>query len=119
MHCSTKPAKFPGLAASSPKPKARHRLSSTRVNASKVKAANILLKPTSAPAELLAQAREIAAGWSSAGLEFAPEEEPAAELARDYSSAQAPRPSKPAMPAALFEAPHYPLRGARGRCYVG
>ena len=74
----------------------------------KVKAANILLKfDKPAPAELLAQAREIAAGVElPLAWEFAPEEEFGfAELARDYFSAQAPVTEQAGMLVALFEAP--------------
>ena len=84
----------------------------------KVKAANILLKfDKPAPAELLAQAREIAAGVElPLAWEFAPEEEFGfAELARDYFSAQAPVTEQAGMLVALFEAPHYFRRAGKGR----
>ena len=84
----------------------------------KVKAANILLKfDKPAPAELLAQAREIAARVElPLAWEFAPEEEFGfAELARDYFSAQAPVTEQAGMLVALFEAPHYFRRAGKGR----
>lgn len=84
----------------------------------KVKAANILLKfDKPAPAELLARAREIAAGVElPLAWEFAPEEEFGfAELARDYFSAQAPVTEQAGMLVALFEAPHYFRRAGKGR----
>ncbi|ABM43765.1 ribonuclease II [Acidovorax sp. JS42] len=84
----------------------------------KVKDANILLKfDKPAPAELLARAREIAAGVElPLAWEFAPEEEFGfAELARDYFSAQAPVTEQAGMLVALFEAPHYFRRAGKGR----
>jgi exoribonuclease-2 len=84
----------------------------------KVKGANILLKfDKPAPAELLAQAREIAAGIElPLAWEFAPEEEFGfADLARDYFSASAPVTEQAGMLVALYEAPHYFRRAGKGR----
>jgi len=84
----------------------------------KAKAANILLKfDKPAPAELLAQARDIAAGIElPLAWEFAPEDEFGfAELARDYFSANAPVTEQAGMLLALFEAPHYFRRAGKGR----
>ena len=84
----------------------------------KVKAANILLKfDKPAPAELLAQAREIAATVElPLAWEFAPDEEFGfADLARDYFSASAPLTEQAGMLVALFEAPHYFRRAGKGR----
>ncbi|MGD9772917.1 ribonuclease catalytic domain-containing protein [Diaphorobacter sp.] len=84
----------------------------------KVKAANILLKfDKPAPAELLAQARAIAAGVElPLAWEFAPEDEFGfADLARDYFSANAPVTEQAGMLVALFEAPHYFRRAGKGR----
>ncbi|MBS0291856.1 MAG: RNB domain-containing ribonuclease [Proteobacteria bacterium] len=84
----------------------------------KAKAANILLKfDKPAPAELLAQAREIAATIElPLAWEFAPEDEFGfAELARDYFSANAPVTEQAGMLLALFEAPHYFRRAGKGR----
>jgi len=84
----------------------------------KAKSANILLKfDKPAPAELLAQARDIAAGIELAlAWEFAPEDEFGfAELARDYFSANAPVTEQAGMLLALFEAPHYFRRAGKGR----
>ncbi|WP_313069680.1 RNB domain-containing ribonuclease [Melaminivora sp.] len=84
----------------------------------KAKAAHILLrfdKPQ--PAELLARAREVAAGIElPLAWEFAPGEEFGfAELARDYFSASAPPAEQAGMLLALFEAPHYFRRAGKGR----
>lgn len=84
----------------------------------KAKSANILLKfDKPAPAELLAQAREIAASIElPLAWEFAPEDEFGfAELARDYFSASAPVTEQAGMLLALFEAPHYFRRAGKGR----
>ncbi|MBS0609557.1 MAG: RNB domain-containing ribonuclease, partial [Proteobacteria bacterium] len=84
----------------------------------KAKSANILLKfDKPAPAELLAQARDIAAGIDlPLAWEFAPEDEFGfAELARDYFSASAPVTEQAGMLLALFEAPHYFRRAGKGR----
>ncbi|WP_367067633.1 RNB domain-containing ribonuclease [Oryzisolibacter sp. LB2S] len=84
----------------------------------KAKAANILLKfDKPAPAELLAQAREIAATIElPLAWEFAPEDEFGfADLARDYFSANAPVTEQAGMLIALFEAPHYFRRAGKGR----
>ncbi len=84
----------------------------------KAKAANLLLKfdkPT--PAELLAQARTIAASIElPLAWEFAPEDEFGfADLARDYFSATCPVTEQAAMLIALFDAPHYFRRAGKGR----
>ncbi len=84
----------------------------------KAKAANILLKfDKPAPNELLAQARDIAAGIElQLAWEFAPEDEFGfADLARDYFSANAPVTEQAGMLLALFEAPHYFRRAGKGR----
>jgi len=84
----------------------------------KAKSANILLKfDKPAPAELLAQARDIAAGIElPLAWEFAPEDEFGfADLARDYFSANAPVTEQAGMLLALFEAPHYFRRAGKGR----
>ena len=84
----------------------------------KVKAANILLKfDKPAPAELLEQARTIAASVElQLAWEFAPDEEFGfADLARDYFSASAPVTEQAGMLLALFEAPHYFRRAGKGR----
>ena len=84
----------------------------------KVKAANILLKfDKPAPAELLAQARELAATIElDLAWEFAPEEEFGfADLARDYFSQNATLIEQAAALVALHEAPHYFRRAGKGR----
>jgi len=84
----------------------------------KVKAANIVLRfEKPAPAELLATARELAAGIDlDLAWEFAPEGEFGfAELASDYFSAQPTLPQQAAALLALFEAPHYFRRAGKGR----
>ncbi len=84
----------------------------------KAKAANILLKfDKPAPAELLEQARAIAASVElQLAWEFAPDEEFGfADLARDYFSASAPVTEQAGMLLALFEAPHYFRRAGKGR----
>lgn len=84
----------------------------------KVKAANILLKfDKPAPAELLAQARAIAATVElPLAWEFAPEDEFGfADLARDYFSDTAPVTEQAGMLVALYEAPHYFRRAGKGR----
>ena len=84
----------------------------------KAKAANILLKfDKPAPAELLEQARTIAASVElQLAWEFAPDEEFGfADLARDYFSASAPVTEQAGMLLALFEAPHYFRRAGKGR----
>lgn len=84
----------------------------------KVKAANILLKfDKPAPAELLAQARDVAASIElPLAWEFAPEDEFGfADLAREYFSANAPVAEQAGMLLALYEAPHYFRRAGKGR----
>ena len=84
----------------------------------KAKGANILLKfDKPAPAELLAQARDIAAGIElPLAWEFAPEDEFGfADLARDYFSANCPVAEQAGMLLALYEAPHYFRRAGKGR----
>ena len=84
----------------------------------KAKGANILLKfDKPAPAELLAQARDIAAGIElPLAWEFAPEDEFGfADLARDYFSANCPVTEQAGMLLALYEAPHYFRRAGKGR----
>ncbi|MBS0506496.1 MAG: RNB domain-containing ribonuclease [Proteobacteria bacterium] len=84
----------------------------------KAKAANILLKfDKPAPGELLAQARDIAAGIElPLAWEFAPEDEFGfADLAREYFSAGAPVTEQAGMLLALFDAPHYFRRAGKGR----
>ena len=84
----------------------------------KAKGANILLKfDKPAPNELLAQARDIAAGIElPLAWEFAPEDEFGfADLAREYFSANAPVTEQAGMLLALFEAPHYFRRAGKGR----
>ncbi|MBS0493414.1 MAG: RNB domain-containing ribonuclease, partial [Proteobacteria bacterium] len=84
----------------------------------KAKSANILLKfDKPAPAELLAQARDIAAGIElQLAWEFAPEDEFGfADLAREYFSANCPVTEQAGMLLALFEAPHYFRRAGKGR----
>lgn len=84
----------------------------------KVKAANIVLrfdKPT--PAQLMAEARELAAGMDlDLAWEFAPEGEFGfADLASDYFSTQPTVTQQAAALLALFEAPHYFRRAGKGR----
>ncbi|MBP7567455.1 MAG: RNB domain-containing ribonuclease, partial [Burkholderiaceae bacterium] len=84
----------------------------------KVKAANILMRfEKPAPAELLAQARAMAAEIDlDLAWEFAPEEEFGfADLARDYYSASAGQVEQAAALLRLFETPHYFRRAGRGR----
>ncbi|BCN40566.1 ribonuclease II [Alicycliphilus denitrificans] len=84
----------------------------------KVKAANVLLKfDKPAPAELLAQARDVAASIElPLAWEFAPEDEFGfADLAREYFSANAPVAEQAGMLLALYEAPHYFRRAGKGR----
>mgnify|MGYP001302871880 FL=1 len=70
-----------------------------------------------APAELLAQARDIAAGIElPLAWEFAPEDEFGfADLAREYFSANCPVTEQAGMLLALFDAPHYFRRAGKGR----
>lgn len=84
----------------------------------KVKAANIVLrfdKPT--PAQLMAEARDLAAGMDlDLAWEFAPEGEFGfADLASDYFSTQPTVTQQAAALLALFEAPHYFRRAGKGR----
>ncbi|SFM15445.1 ribonuclease catalytic domain-containing protein [Variovorax sp. OV329] len=84
----------------------------------KVKAANIVLrfdKPT--PAQLLAEAREMAAGMDlDLAWEFAPEGEFGfADLASDYFSTQPTLVQQAAALLGLFDAPHYFRRAGKGR----
>lgn len=84
----------------------------------KVKAANIVLrfdKPT--PAQLMAEARELAAGVDlDLAWEFASDGEFGfAELASDYFSTQPTVAQQAAALFALFEAPHYFRRAGKGR----
>jgi exoribonuclease-2 len=84
----------------------------------KVKAANIVLRfEKPAPAQLLAEARELAAGMDlDLAWEFAPEGEFGfAELASDYFSTQPTMAQQAAALLALFEAPHYFRRAGKGR----
>lgn len=84
----------------------------------KVKAANIVLRfEKPAPAELLDQARTLAAGMDlDLAWEFAPEGEFGfAELAADYFQAQPTLAQQAASLLALFEAPHYFRRAGKGR----
>lgn len=84
----------------------------------KAKGANILLKfDKPAPNELLAQARDIAAGIElPLAWEFAPEDEFGfADLAREYFSANCPVTEQAGMLLALYEAPHYFRRAGKGR----
>ena len=84
----------------------------------KVKAANVLLKfDKPAPAELLAQARDVAASIElPLAWELAPEDEFGfADLAREYFSANAPVAEQAGMLLALYEAPHYFRRAGKGR----
>jgi len=84
----------------------------------KVKASNILLtfdKP--APAQLLADAREISEGIDlEMAWEFAPDAEFGfAELAREYFSDKATIEQQAGALICLFEAPHYFRRAGKGR----
>jgi len=84
----------------------------------KVKAANIVLRfEKPAPAQLLAEARELAAGVDlDLAWEFATENEFGfAELASDYFSTQPSIAQQAAALLALFEAPHYFRRAGKGR----
>ena len=84
----------------------------------KVKSANQLLRfDQPAPAELMAQAQQLAAEVDLAlAWEFAPEAEFGfAELAADYFGAAPGVPRQAAMLMALFEAPHYFRRAGKGR----
>ena len=84
----------------------------------KVKAANIVLRfEKPAPAQLLDEARELAAGMDlDLAWEFAPEGEFGfAELASDYFQAQPTLAQQAASLLALFEAPHYFRRAGKGR----
>ncbi|SDC65256.1 exoribonuclease-2 [Variovorax sp. CF079] len=84
----------------------------------KVKGANIVLRfEKPAPAELLAEARTLAAGMDlDLAWEFAPEGEFAfAELAVDYFQAHPTLAQQAAALLALFEAPHYFRRAGKGR----
>ncbi len=84
----------------------------------KVKGAHILLKfDKPKPAELIAQAQQLACGIElELAWEFAPEEEFGfADLARDYFSEQASLAQQAAALFRLFEAPHYFRRAGKGR----
>ncbi|VTU18334.1 Exoribonuclease 2 [Variovorax sp. PBL-H6] len=84
----------------------------------KVKAANIVLRfEKPAPAQLLDEARALAAGMDlDLAWEFAPEGEFGfAELASDYFQAQPALAQQAASLLALFEAPHYFRRAGKGR----
>ena len=84
----------------------------------KVKAANIVLRfEKPAPAQLLDEARALAAGMDlDLAWEFAPEGEFAfIELAADYFQAQPTLAQQAASLLALFEAPHYFRRAGKGR----
>jgi len=84
----------------------------------KVKGANIVLRfEKPAPAELLAEARELAAGVDlDLAWEFAPEGEFSfAELAAEYFQAQPTLTQQAAALLALFDAPHYFRRAGKGR----
>lgn len=84
----------------------------------KVKGANIVLRfEKPAPAELLAEARTLAAGMDlDLAWEFAPEGEFAfTELAVDYFQAHPTLAQQAAALLALFEAPHYFRRAGKGR----
>lgn len=84
----------------------------------KVKAASILLKfEKPQPAELIAQAQQLAQGIElELAWEFAPEEEFGfADLARDYFSDKASLEQQAAALFRLFEAPHYFRRAGKGR----
>ena len=84
----------------------------------KVKGANIVLRfEKPAPAELLGQARELAAGVDlDLAWEFAPEGEFGfAELAAEYFQAHPTLTQQAAALLALFDAPHYFRRAGKGR----
>ncbi|MGE4375886.1 MAG: ribonuclease catalytic domain-containing protein [Burkholderiaceae bacterium] len=84
----------------------------------KVKAANLLLRfAQPEPAQLLAQAQEVAQGIElDLAWEFAPEGEFGfADLAREYFSANAPLAEQVGMLLRLHEAPHYFRRAGKGR----
>lgn len=84
----------------------------------KVKAANILLRfEKPAPAALIAEARELAAGMDlDLAWEFASDEEFGfADLAADYFSDKPTLAQQAAALFALFEAPHYFRRAGKGR----
>jgi exoribonuclease-2 len=84
----------------------------------KVKGANIVLRfEKPAPAELIAEARSIAATMDlDLAWEFAAEGEFGfAELAADYFSDKPTLPQQAAALFALFEAPHYFRRAGKGR----
>jgi len=84
----------------------------------KVKGANIVLRfEKPAPAELLAEARELAAGVDlDLAWEFAPEGEFSfAELAAEYFQAHPTLMQQAAALLALFDAPHYFRRAGKGR----
>lgn len=84
----------------------------------KVKAANIVLRfDKPAPAQLMAEARELAAGVDlDLAWEFASDGEFGfAELASDYFSTQPTVAQQAAALFALFEAPHYFRRAGKGR----
>jgi len=84
----------------------------------KVRRAHILLRfAQPQPAQLLAQARALAAGIEpDLAWEFAPEDEFGfAELAREYFSAAATPEEQTATLLALFDAPHYFRRAGKGR----
>ncbi len=84
----------------------------------KVKAANIVLRfEKPAPAELIAQARALAAGMDlDLAWEFAPQEEFGfGELAADYFTAKPSLEQQAAALLALFDAPHYFRRAGKGR----
>jgi exoribonuclease-2 len=84
----------------------------------KVKGANIVLRfEKPAPAALIAEAREIAAGMDlDLAWEFAPEGEFSfGDLAADYFQAHPPLAQQAAALFALFEAPHYFRRAGKGR----
>ncbi|MEJ8813587.1 ribonuclease catalytic domain-containing protein [Variovorax ureilyticus] len=84
----------------------------------KVKGANIVLRfEKPAPAELLAEARTLAAGVDlDLAWEFAPEGEFAfADLAAEYFQARPTLTQQAAALLALFDAPHYFRRAGKGR----
>ena len=84
----------------------------------KVKAANIVLRfDKPAPADLIAEARDVASTMDlDMAWEFAPEGEFGfADLAADYFQAQPPIAQQAAALLALFEAPHYFRRAGKGR----
>ena len=84
----------------------------------KVKAANILLRfEKPAPAELIAEARALAADMDlQLAWEFAPDEEFGfADLAADYFSDKPTLAQQAGALFALFEAPHYFRRAGKGR----